>query len=276
MSLPTPAAERTCVVTGASSGIGAELARQLAARGHGVTLVARREDRLRSLAQQLAHLHGVRAEVVAADLTQETERTAMVDTVRERGLTVDVLVNNAGLSTSGPLHRGDRQDELSMIRTDVEAVADLCALVLPGMVERRRGAILNVGSTAAFQPIPGQAGYGASKAFVVSFSHAIRAELKGTGVSVSVLCPGPVDTEFVERAGLGEAVGGRVPRAFFMDAEAVARAGIDGLAAGRPVIIPGLGNKLSAVGGHLTPRRVLMPLMTRFYPAMKATKDTNT
>src|SRR5439155_19287377 len=141
------------------SGIGSEIARALAARGHGVTLVARREDRLRALAEQLAKEYEVRTEVVTADLTDETSRANVATEVTRRGLTPDVLVNNAGLSTTGPVHRSTPDGEMAMIRTDVEAVVHLCSLFLPGMVERGRGAVLNVASTAAFQPLPGQAGY---------------------------------------------------------------------------------------------------------------------
>lgn len=257
-------------MTGASSGIGADIARQLAGRGLNVVLVARREDRLRSLAGELAGTHGVRAEVLVADLADEGAREGLVGQVAELDLTVDVLVNNAGFSTSGPVCRAERSRELAMVRTDVEAVVDLCTLFLPGMVERHRGAVLNVASTAAFQPVPGQAGYAASKAFVLSYTHAIAAELAGTGVTVTALCPGPVATEFVEAAGLTDALEGSVPKALFMSSESVAKAAVAGLAAGKPVVIPGLGNKLSAAAGHLTPRRLLLPVMARFYPAMKA------
>jgi short-subunit dehydrogenase len=180
------------------------LARELARRGHGVTLVARREDRLRALASELADAHHIRAEVVGADLTDPDARGRLPDEVAGRGLTVDVLVNNAGFSTTGPAYRADRARETAMVRTDVEAVVDLCTLFLPGMVQRGRGAVLNVASTAAFQPIPGQAAYAASKAFVLSYSHAVRAELAGTGVTVTALCPGPVATEFVEAAGFAD------------------------------------------------------------------------
>ena len=144
MALPTPAADNTAIVTGASSGIGREIARRLAARGHGLTLVARREERLRALANEVAQAHGVRAEVVAADLTEADARTAILDAVRDFGLVPAILVNAAGLSTVGPVHRNDPEAELTMIRTDVEAVVHLCSLTLAGMVERRAGAVLNV------------------------------------------------------------------------------------------------------------------------------------
>lgn len=270
MALPPPGPDRTCVVTGASSGIGREIAHQLAQRGHGATLVARREDRLRAVADELAATHGVRADVVAADLTDPDARRRLVDTVAERGLTVDVLVNNAGLSTVGPVHRNDPERELGMIRTDVEAVVDLTTRLLPGMVERGRGAVLNVASTAAFQPMPGQAGYAAAKAFVLSYSQALGAELRGTGVTVTALCPGPVDTEFAASAGFdANEASAALPRFMWVPVTAVAREAVEGLDRGRSVVIPGLGNKLGALGGRLTPRRLLLPIIARQHPGLR-------
>jgi short-subunit dehydrogenase len=270
MALPPPAPDRTCVVTGASSGIGAEIARQLAGRGLGVTLVARREEKLRALAAELADAHGVRAEVAAADLSQEGSRAALVDTVADRGLTVDVLVNNAGYTTMGPVHASVPEDELAMIRTDVEAVVHLCSLFVPGMAERGRGAVLNVASTAAFQPLPGQAGYSASKAFVLAYSQAMRAELRGKGVSVTVLCPGPVETGFAEVAGLtDEEAQGSLPKIMWVPAAKVAEAAVDGVDKGKAVVIPGAPNKVGAAAAYFTPRRILLPILARQHPALK-------
>ncbi len=270
MALGDPAPDRTCIVTGASSGIGAAIARQLAGRGHGVTLVARREERLRALADELADAHGVRAEVVAADLTDEEARGAILTDLEERGLVVAALVNNAGLSTTGPVHAADPAGELRMIRTDVEAVAHLTTLVLPGMVDRGTGAVLNVASTAAFQPMPGQAGYAACKAFVLSYTHAVRTELKGTGVSVTALCPGPVKTEFVEQAGFTDQEATKaMPGFMWVDAEVVAEQAVDGMVKGRAVVIPGLANKITAASGQITPRRLLLPIIARQHPALR-------
>src|SRR5271166_1536723 len=165
MSLPAPSPDRTCLVTGASSGIGSDIAGLLAARGLGVTLVARTESKLRTLADTLTARHGVRVEVLPTDLADADARAGLPARIDALGLTVNVLVNNAGFSTLGPVYRSEPDRELAMIRTDVEAVVHLCSLFTPGMVERRSGCILNVASTAAFQPIPGQAGYGAAKAF---------------------------------------------------------------------------------------------------------------
>ena len=195
MSLPAPAPDRTAVVTGASGGIGAEIARQLAARGHRVTLVARSEDKLRELADEITG-NGGRADVLPADLADRSARAELLDRVTELGATPEILVNNAGFSTLGPVSRSDPDREINMVEVDVVAVVDLCSRFLPGMVERGRGALLNVASTAAFQPLPGQAAYGAGKAFVLSYTQSLAGELRGTGVTATTLCPGPVDTGF--------------------------------------------------------------------------------
>lgn len=269
MALPAPSTDRTCLVTGASSGIGADIARELGGRGLGVTLVARREDRLRRLADELSSDHGIRAEVIAADLTDEQSRARLPGELQSRGLAVDVLVNNAGFSTIGPVHRSDPSKEVAMIRTDVEAVAHLCSLLLPGMVDRGQGAVLNVASTAAFQPIPGQAGYAAAKAFVLAYSHALRAELRATGVTVTVLCPGPVETGFAEAAGLtDEEASGALPKFMWVSAAAVAKAGVEGMESGRSVVIPGAANRVTAAAGYLTPRRLLLPILARQHPSL--------
>ena len=219
MSLPAPDPDRTCLVTGASSGIGVEIAGLLAARGLGITLVARTESKLQELAETLASRHGVRVEVLATDLTDAAARSGLPGRLEELGLTVNVLVNNAGFSTLGPVYRADPEREIAMVRTDVEAVVHLCVLFTPGMVERRSGSVLNVASTAAFQPIPGQAGYGGSKAFVLSYSHAIREELRPHGVSVTALCPGPVETGFAEAAGIDpKEMASSMPKLFWVPA----------------------------------------------------------
>jgi short-subunit dehydrogenase len=269
MTLPTPAPDRTCVVTGASSGIGTELARVLAGRGHGVTLVARREDRLVALADELRQRHGVRAEVVAADLSDEAARSAIAGTLADRGLTVDVLVNNAGFSTTGAVAASDPAREVAMVRTDVEAVVHLCSTFVPGMVERGAGAVLNVASTAAFQPLPGQAGYGGAKAFVLSYTRALGQELRGTGVTATALCPGPVETEFAEAAGFDEGQAGKaLPRMMWVSAAEVAAAGVEGLDRGRDVVIPGPANRVAAGLAPFIPRRVLLPVLAKRHPAL--------
>jgi uncharacterized protein len=271
MTLPPPASDRTCLITGASSGIGAEMARVLAGRGFGVTLVARTESRLRSLAEELAARFAVRTEVIPTDLTDDSARSDIVRTLDERELTVNVLVNNAGFSTTGAVHRTDPAREVALVRTDVEAVVYLCALFTPGMVERRSGAILNVASTAAFQPLPGQASYGAAKAFVLSYSHALRGELRPHGVTVTALCPGPVETGFQDAAGFSdEEAEGAMPKFMWVPATTVAKAAIAGLDANRAVVIPGLANRVGAAAGWLAPRNVIVAAVARRHPALSS------
>jgi short-subunit dehydrogenase len=270
MALPPPSPSTTALVTGASSGIGADLARELAGRRHGVTLVARRQSRLVALAEELEKAHGVRTEVIALDLTDTEARGRLPDTLAERGLTVDILVNNAGFSTTGPVHKSDRARETALIRTDVEAVADLCALFLPGMVAGGRGAVLNVASTAAFQPLPGQAAYGASKAFVLSYSRSVRAELRGTGVTVTALCPGPVKTEFAESAGFDkEEAESSLPGFMWLPAADVARIAVAGLEQDKAVVIPGFANWVGAQFGRAMPQQAMAAFLARQHPALK-------
>jgi short-subunit dehydrogenase len=269
MALPTPKENTAALVTGASSGIGADIARELAARGHGLILVARREDRLKALAVTLADTYHVRAEVIATDLTDADSRGALPAEIAARHLTVDILVNNAGFTTMGAAYKANRADELSLVRTNVEAVVDLCTLFMAGMVTRHRGAILNTASTAAYQPVPGQAVYGASKSFVLSYGWALAAELKGTGVTVTTLCPGPVETGFAEAAGLtDQEAAAALPNIMWLPSEQVAKVAVDGLAAGRPVVIPGAANRVGAVVGHLIPKAWLLPLLAQRHPVL--------
>lgn len=265
LALPPPSPESTCLVTGASSGIGADIARELAARGHGVTLVARREERLRELAAELA---AVRVEVLPCDLADEPARRRLVAAITELGLTVEVLVNNAGFGSAGRVDRLDHEMEVRMVRTNVEAPVDLCMEYLPGMVARRRGAILNLASTAAFQPLPRQATYAATKAFMLSYTDAMHADLRGTGVSVTALCPGPVRTEFTQGAGL-EVSDEKVPAFFWKEASQVARAGVRGLEKGKRTVVVGRLNAIGAVAGRLAPRGVVLPLASRVTPLGK-------
>jgi len=268
MTLPSPASDRTAVVTGASSGIGAEIARELARRGQGVTLVARRVDKLEELAKELGEF-GVRAEVLATDLSDRSARAALPGRVTELGLTPEILVNTAGLSTMGPVARSDPEAEMMMIEVDVVAVADLCSRFLPGMVKRGRGAILNVASTGAFQPLPGQAGYGAGKAFVLSYTHSLIGELRRTGVTATALCPGPVHTGFADAAGLSrEEAEAALPGFMWETAESVAKTGVSALDKGRAVAIPGAANLAGSMFGRYTPRRILVPLLASRHPSL--------
>lgn len=265
MALPAPTAGTAALVTGASSGISADLARELAGRGHGVVLVARREDRLRALAEELAAAHGVRAEVVACDLADPEARDGLAGRVADLGLEVEVLVNNAAYGSGGPFVELDAAKEAQMVRLNCEAVVALSSAFAPAMVRRRRGAILVVASSAGFQPLPRQATYGASKAFALSFSEALHTELRDQGVAVTALCPGPVKTEFMDVAALDGLEGG-VPAFAWVSSEACARQAVDGLAAGKRVVVPGAAIRAVTVAGQHTPRALLLPLMKRFYP----------
>lgn len=267
MTIPTPTAELTALVTGASSGIGAEIARHLAARGYGVTLVARSEDKLRTLALELGT--SVRAEVIAADLALESERADLAAKIDALGLKVAILVNNAGISTAGAVRLGAPGRDVTMIRLNAEAVADMTSIFLPGIVALGGGAVLNVASTAAFQPTPGQAGYGATKAFVLSYSHAVRAELRGTGVSVTTLCPGPVHTGFGEAAGITDAEAQVLPKIMWLEAEEVAKQAVAGMFAGKAVVVPGLANKVLAGFADASPRGLLARLVASQHPSLK-------
>jgi uncharacterized protein len=261
VSLPEPGPDRVALVTGASSGIGAEIARELSRRGHRLVLVARSEDKLRALADELGG-----SQVVALDLADRDARATLPDRI---DATVDVLVNNAGFSTMGPVSRADPDAELALVDLDVGAVVDLCTRFLPGMVERRRGAVLNVASTAAFQPLPAQAAYGGAKAFVLSYTQSLVGELKGTGVTASCLCPGPVHTGFGERAGFtAEEAEAALPRVMWVEAAEVARQAVDGLDRGRMVVIPGAANRVSARLAQVTPRSLLLPVL-RTHPGLK-------
>ena len=252
-------------MTGASSGIGADMARELAARGHDLALVARREDRMRELAEELAERHAVRAETFGCDVAEPEGRARLIGEVAERGLTVEILINNAGFGSGGAFHALDGEGETGMVRTNVEAVVALTSAWLPGMVERRRGAVLNLASLIAFQPVPFQATYGATKAFVLSFTQAVHEEVRGTGVTITALCPGPVRTEFGESGGFGGA-DDRIPSFMWLDSETVARAGIEGLEKGDRVVVPGVVNRLGALSGHYMPRALLLPLVRRLWP----------
>lgn len=270
MPLPTPSPTTTAVVTGASSGIGADLARELVARGHGVTLVARREDRLRDLADELPGT--VRVEVVACDVADADARADLLAEVERRGLITDILINNAGIGTIGPVADSTPEAEINQVRVNVEAVIDLSTRAVQQMVPRGRGAILNVGSTAGFQPFPGQSGYAATKAFVRSYTDGLRGELAGTGVTVAALHPGPVRTEFLETAGMDERTfAAAFPKFLWIPSRDVAKKGIEALESGRSVI-PGWQNEIPARVFEFLPRRLLLPLLKNQHPALRQSR----
>ena len=269
MPLPTPGPDRACLVTGASSGIGSDIARELAARGHQVVLVARSEEPLRKLADEIG-TDAVPAHVLATDLSDRTARAGLLDRVAELGLTVDVLVNNAGYSTLGRVAEADPDEEMAMVEVDVLAVQDLCTRAVPGMVERGRGAVLNVASTAAFQPLPGQASYAAAKSFVLSYTLSLAGELSGTGVTATCLCPGPVKTGFADRAGFQpDDFDSSLPAPMWVTSAEVARYAVRQLDKGSLVAIPGLANRVGATFSQVAPRRVLLGILKRMHPAMR-------
>jgi len=266
MALPSPGNDRAAIVTGASSGIGEEFARILAQHGYHVVLVARSVEKLEEIAGRL----GANAHPLPGDLSDRNDRASLLDRVTALGLVPDILVNNAGLSTTGVVAKSVPEKELNLVEVDVAAVVDLCSRFLPGMVERHRGAVLNVASVAAFGPLPGQAAYGAAKAFVLSYTHSLRGELRGTGVSATALCPGPVDTGFGDAAGFSkEEADAALPKIMWLPADKVAQAGIDGLAAGKAVVVPGLANRISSSLFRVAPPELMLPFLARNHPALK-------
>jgi short-subunit dehydrogenase len=255
------------LVTGASSGIGLELATLLARDGHDLVLVARRRDRLENIGEGLREEFGATATVLARDLSDPESPRAMAQEVESRGLPIEVLVNNAGLGVYGLFAQTPLEKERAMIQVNVVAVTELTKRLLPGMLERRRGRILNVASTASFQPGPLMAVYYATKAYVLSFSEALSNETAGTGVTVTALCPGPTITEFQKEAGIEATHLFHSP--LVLDAKAVALAGYRGMQRGVRVVVPGLGNKLLVSGVRFTPRRLVTAIARRIQETRK-------
>lgn len=248
---------KTALVTGASSGIGAELARIHAEHGGDLVVVARRRERLESLKTELEAAHGVTVHVLPKDLASSEAPQQIYDEVRARGLAVDYLMNNAGFGYRGFFHEQDWATNEAMIEVNILALAALTRLFLPDMIARGSGRVLNIGSMAGFLPGPLHAVYYASKAFVISFSEAIANELAGTGVHVTVLCPGPTATEFGERARIQEV---RLLRRT-APARKIAEVGYQAMLKGKTLVVPGLLNKVTTHGLlRLSPRR----LATRF------------
>jgi len=250
------------LVTGASAGIGREFARILAREGHDLVLVARREPELTVLATELKDRYAADARVITADLSKAR---AAQNVFKELGpdTQVDVLVNNAGFGGHGAFHERERDADLRQIAVNVTALTDLTRLVLPGMVDRHRGRILNVASTAAFQPGPFMAVYYATKAYVLSFSEALAEELNGKGVTVTALCPGVTTTEFQQVAGVDDIPLTKGPLA--MTPSQVAEAAYRGMVKGKMVVIPGVHNKVGAHATRFTPTKVLLKVVRRLH-----------
>ena len=253
MGLPKPDSQATVVVTGASSGIGTELARGLARRGYPLLLVARRQERLDELADEVKTKSSVGVEVLPLDLADSAARAQLADRIRSDAIAG--LCNSAGFGTSGPFHTLPLERESEEVTLNALALMELTHAALPGMVERGAGAVLNIASLAGFQPIPGQAVYSATKAFVQTFSEAVHEELHGTGVSCTVLCPGPVPTEWAQIADAEQWSIGVLQ----VSPHDVAEAAITGMRDGKRSVVPGVVPKAVGVGGRFVPRSLLLP-----------------
>jgi short-subunit dehydrogenase len=237
---------KVAVVTGASAGLGVDFARQLSRRGHRLVLVARRRERLEALARELGN-----ARAVTIDLSKKDAAAKLLADLDANDEIVDLLVNNAGFGLIGRFAELDAKRERQMIDLNVGALTELCRAVAPGMIERKSGGIINVASTAAFQPGPKMAVYFATKAFVLSLTEALHEELKRHGIKVSCLCPGPTRTEFGEVAGFG---GNGLFDRVAMESPEVVKAGLEGLDANKAVVIPGFVNKVGAISTRFAPR----------------------
>lgn len=241
--------KKVALITGASAGLGVEFARQLSKRGHRLVLAARRMEKLQALAKELGN-----ARAVAIDLSKATAAAKLMADLEAAGEQVEILVNNAGFGLIGRFAELDAKRERQMIDLNVGALTDLCRAVAPEMIRRKSGAILNVASTAAFQPGPKMAVYFATKAFVLSLSEALHEELKPHGIKVSCLCPGPTRTEFGEVAGFG---GNGLFDRVAMNAREVVEAGLNGLDSNRAVVVTGWLNKIGAASTRFAPRSVV-------------------
>ncbi len=259
----------TVLITGASGGIGEAFAKIFAARGDRLVLTARGADRLAKVAASLGD--GVRTEILPADLSAPAGPAPLLSALEAKSIDVDVLVNNAGFGTFGPFAESVVEDELAQIQLNITSLTHLTRALLPGMIRRGRGRVLNVASLAAFQPGPMMAVYYASKAYVLSFSEALSNELKGSGVTVSCLCPGPTRTGFMARAKMGDPE--VLAKSFtMMDAEEAARKGVEGLLQGRRLIIPGVLNKMLAHSTRFGSRALTASIVRSMMKSIEATR----
>lgn len=241
------------LITGASSGIGLDLAK-LMAPAFDLIITARNQGELEKIGQEIEASHGNHVHVIPADLAKADAPRQIFSEIERRGLQVDVLVNNAGFGSYGPFAESDHQTDLDMIQVNIAALTTLAKLALPGMLARKRGRIMNVASTAGFQPGPLMAVYYATKAYVIMFSEAIANEVKGSGVTVTCFCPGATATKFAGRAKMEES---RLFKMGAMRSEDVARAGYKGMMAGKTLVIPGVINKTIAMSVRFSPRKLV-------------------
>ena len=260
MNVPEPVAGATAVVTGATAGIGAELARMLAAAGHDLLLVARTADRLSANAAELEREHGVSVSTRPCDLSDPAEAAELGTELADRD--ISVLCLNAGQGVFGAFAETDPDQLVGLITLNVLGVSELAARVLPGLVGRGRGYVLMVGSTGGNQPLPGFAAYAATKAFVNSLAEALHEELRGSGVTCTLLAPGPVKSEFADRSGAAKSAE-MIPGVAWVTAEQAARAALAGLANGRRRVVPGLSGRVVDASGRLTPNPVVLPIVHR-------------
>ena len=243
----------TALITGASSGLGEEFARQLARENYDLVLTARREDRLNVVAAEAMKLGSSKVAVIASDLGQTDAAARLHEQVNVRGLEIECLVNNAGFGTHGIFHKLPLDREIEEINLNVTALVSLTRLFLDGMVARRRGTVINVASTAAFQPVPYMATYAATKAFVLNFSEAVALEVKSAGVTVMALCPGPTRTEFQGTAGVETS---SFPSFAYMDAKTVVAQALASAKRGKSVRINGIINQVMAQSNRFSPRAI--------------------
>jgi short-subunit dehydrogenase len=252
--------KQTALITGASGGIGYELAQQFARHGFDLVLVARSVDTLKEIAVDFQTQHRITVHIAPFNLAQPDAPGELFHHLERNGIVVDVLVNNAGFGIHGLFHENDLPETMELVQVNVAAVTQLTGLFLKGIVQRNRGGILNVASTSAFQPGPYMAAYHASKAYILSLTEGIASELAGTNVKISVLCPGPTDTGFQERArNTGSILGNRT--LLMMPAEKVARIAYEEFMDGKRIILPGLLNKLGAISAPRAPRSWVLPIV---------------
>lgn len=256
---------QTALITGASSGIGKALARKFANSGYDIVAVARQEDMLEELAAELSRYRDISVTVIAKDLTQESAPQEIYDELKARKIVVDVLVNDAGIGQRGIFHETDLQKSIGIIRLNVEALTRLTSLFLKDMVARNSGKILNVGSAAGFEPGPLAAVYHASKAYVISFSEALAEEIKDTKVQITVICPGPTDTDFFRKAGMTDLKNSNQDAV--MEPQEVANIGYEGLIKGERVVVPILNNKFVTLSHKFVPARLQARANGKFYEA---------
>lgn len=252
---------KTALITGASFGIGYELAKIFANQKYDLVLVARNRERLNEIESEFKRNNNIRIKTLVKDLSNSSAPSEIFDELNYDKIDIDVLINNAGFGLLGPFSELSLQEQLDMIQVNITSLVHLTGLILPSMIKRRNGKIMNVASTAAYQPGPNMAVYYASKAFVLSFSKALHKELKRKGITVTALCPGPTKTEFQKRARMENINLERSKLIPYMSAEKVAQAGFKGLMKGRKVVIPGLMNKIGTKLAQIIPENLILSLL---------------